>query len=60
MSEPTSSLFCNISAPTPNNYNPSAGNFQPYLTEEIQNMIKTLKIDHAKKKYQMIIKTMHL
>jgi hypothetical protein len=28
-----------------NKYNPSAGNFQPYITHELESMIKTLKID---------------
>ena len=33
-----------------NNYNPSVGNFRPYFSEEIENMIKTLKIDSVNDK----------
>ena len=52
MPEPSSEIssFCNTNPRPSNNYNPSAGNFEPYLTEELENMIKTLKIDSASHK----------
>jgi hypothetical protein len=48
MPEPSSSetsSFCNTNPRPSNNYNPSAGNFRPYIIEELESMIKTLKID---------------
>jgi hypothetical protein len=34
----------------PNKYNPSSGNFRPFLTEQMENMIKELKIDSTNHK----------
>jgi hypothetical protein len=62
MIEPSSSetsSFWNTDYRPTNNYNPSAGNFLPYITEEMQKMIKTLKINHVNNKisndYQTLI-----
>jgi hypothetical protein len=41
---------CNTDPVYTNNYNPSSGIFQPYLTKELENLIKTLKIDSASHK----------
>ena len=50
LSEPFPSSSCNADPQLSNNYNPSSGNFQPYLTDELENMIKILKLDYIDKK----------
>ena len=41
------SSFSNTDTRSSNKYSPSSGNFQPYITHELESMIKTLKIDSA-------------
>jgi hypothetical protein len=44
------SSYYNIDPQSSNIYNPSTGNFRPYISEELENMIKTLKIDSTSHK----------
>ena len=49
-SESFPSSSCNADSQPSNNYNSSSGNFQPYLTDELENIIKILKLDYIDKK----------
>ena len=60
MSKLSSSLFCNTDPQTANNYNSSAGNFLPYIKEELENLIKTLKIDSASHKIKNYRDNIHI